>query len=130
MSEEVKVAIIDDDGLSSHNWNILLKFVGEEPLILTGENWQQEIAKLDENNILAVMIVSLMESELNETAVVELVKTIREWNSDVPVFLSEEDDALGKLLESDGAKVFDLPDQSDYQGLLKVLEQARKVGGL
>lgn len=129
MSQELKVAIIDDDRLSSHNWNILLKFVGEDPLMLTGENWQRELISSGGNGILAVMVGSLMESRFNDNAIVELVEAIHEWNGEVPIFLNFQKNALENLPEVNNSTIFELPDQSDYQSLLKVLVQARKSRG-
>ena len=43
MTEAPKVAVIDNDKLSIHNWKILLNFISEEVLTFSAEKWQQFI---------------------------------------------------------------------------------------
>jgi sigma-54 dependent transcriptional regulator, flagellar regulatory protein len=131
MPQEYKVAIIDDDRMSSHNWSILLKFIGEDPLMLTAENWQQTISQLEsDNKVFVVIIGNVMESRFNENALLELIQAIHEWDSNVSFLLKPSGNSLQGLDVSIQSLILDLPEQTDYQSLLKALNQARNTLGL
>ena len=130
MPEELKIAIIDDDRMSSHNWNILLNFIGETPVMMTGGNWQQMMDMESDSNIVAVMIGNLMESTFNENAVAELIQAIHSWHHEIPILLNGHDKELENLPEASKDLIIEIPKASaNYQVILKSFKKARQLRG-
>lgn len=48
--ESLWVLVIDDDRLSSHSLSILLRFVGETPILATSDSWAESLRMLSGNN--------------------------------------------------------------------------------
>lgn len=55
-SEMLKVLVIDDERLSSHNLGIQLKFVGEAPLLCSSEQWNDVASSQGVGMLLAVVV--------------------------------------------------------------------------
>ena len=91
MTQDLKVAIIDDDKLSTHNWKILLGFINEEMLAFSAEQWKEFVRdNRDNNQVFAVIIGNLMTLAFNNSAREELIKSIHESYPKIPILLNCE----------------------------------------
>jgi len=127
----LKVLVLDDDRLSSHNLSIQLRFVGEVPLVTTSENWQQMLGMLAErgeaDSVFAVVLGQIRRTELSD-----LLLNLHHHNPDLPLLLVAEPDSgqLEQLPASLQTKLLMLGDAAlHYQSLLDVLATARRVSG-
>jgi sigma-54 specific flagellar transcriptional regulator A len=62
-SELLKVLVIDDERLSSHNLGIQLKFVGETPLLCSSDQWAEVATAQGAELLLAVLVGSIRRSD-------------------------------------------------------------------
>jgi sigma-54 specific flagellar transcriptional regulator A len=62
-SELLKVLVIDDERLSSHNLGIQLKFVGEVPLLCSSEQWSDVASAQGADLLLAVVVGAIRKSD-------------------------------------------------------------------
>lgn len=62
-SELLKVLVIDDERLSSHNLGIQLKFVGEAPLLCSSEQWSDAAASHGAEQLLAVVVGAIRKTD-------------------------------------------------------------------
>ena len=91
MTQDLKVAIIDDDKLSTHNWKILLGFINEEMLAFSAEQWKEFVRDNPDNyQVFAVIIGNLMTQAFNNSAREELIKSIHESYPKIPILLNCE----------------------------------------
>ena len=80
MTQEPKVIIIDDDKLLTHNWKILLNFIGEDVVTFGSEQWNENQSKPNEKQkFLAVIIGKLMDSAFNENAFEDMIRSIHQY---------------------------------------------------
>jgi sigma-54 specific flagellar transcriptional regulator A len=125
---KMKVLVLDDDRLSSHNLSIQLRFVGETPLVSTSENWQQALRTLTErgedNDLLAIALGNIRHADLNE-----LLLNLHMQRPQLPLLLLNQQ-ASGQLPASLQARMLTLGDGAlNYQSLLAALKSARQLAG-
>jgi len=132
MTQDLKVAIIDDDKLSTHNWKILLGFINEEMLAFSAEQWKEFVRDNPDNNqVFAVIIGNLMTLAFNNSAREELIKSIHESYPKIPILLNcEQAFVQDKVPEASQSWLIQLPDSIEYKTLLQHLDYARQLHGL
>jgi sigma-54 specific flagellar transcriptional regulator A len=130
-SERLKIVVLDDDRLSSHNLSIQLKFVGENPMVATSDNWQQMFSMLAQrnelNNLLAVAI-----GVTKTDSLADLLLQIHLNQPRLPILLltNAEETQLSQLPDSLRAMLLPLGDKVlNYQVLTKALLSARELTG-
>ena len=131
MTQEPKVIIIDDDKLLTHNWKILLNFIGEDVVTFGSEQWNENQSKPNEKQkFLAVIIGKLMDSAFNENAFEDMIRSIHQYYPKIPVLLNCDAGFIHHLPESSQPWIIQLPIKIDYLTLIRMLEYARQLSGL
>lgn len=131
MALEPKVVIIDDDKLSTHNWKILLKFISEDVMAFSAEQWARyNFEQHEDQPFLAVLIGKLMDSAFNENALEDMVKSVHTLYPKMPILLNCDDAFIYNLPESSQSWVIQLPENIEYLTLIRMLEYARQLCGL
>jgi sigma-54 specific flagellar transcriptional regulator A len=132
MTQDLKVAIIDDDKLSTHNWKILLNFINEEMLAFNAEQWKEFVNDNPDNNqVFAVIIGNLMALAFNNSAQEELIKSIHQAYPKMPILLNCEQDFIHNNIPDDSQSwLIQLPDAMEYKTLLQHLDYARQLHGI
>ncbi len=138
-SEPLWVLVVDDDRLSSHNLSILLRFVGETPVLATSDSWPETLRMLTgssgQTQLLAVAF-----GQIRKVPLVELLLNLHASAPALPLLLlggsaSElktvlPESQMATLPQSLRAKLL-MPGEGalDNQGLVGVLSQARTLSG-
>jgi sigma-54 dependent transcriptional regulator, flagellar regulatory protein len=136
--ESLWVLVIDDDRLSSHSLSILLRFVGETPVMATSESWAESLRMLSGGggqNLLGAAF-----GQVKKTGFAELLANVHKAAPYLPLLLltgsdSEIEEALpqaelAKLPETLRARLLTPGEGAlNNQRLLGVLNQARKLSG-
>jgi sigma-54 specific flagellar transcriptional regulator A len=128
---KLKVLVVDDDRLSSHNLSIQLRFVGETPLIAASDTWRDvlknQVEAGENSDLLAVLV-----GQIKKTALPELLRELHACDQGLPLLLLGGDDSanLDDLPQSLQAQLLTLGDAAlNYERLLFALNKARQLSG-
>ncbi len=130
-SERLKIVVLDDDRLSSHNLSIQLKFVGETPMVATSDNWQQMFSMLAQRNEMGNLLAIAI-GVIKGDGLADLLMQLHLSQPHLPILLLTNADetqiaqlpeSLKKVLLSLGDKVL------NYQVLTEALRTARQITG-
>lgn len=130
-AERLKIVVLDDDRLSSHNLSIQLKFVGENPMVATSDNWQQMFSMLGQRNELG-NVLAIAIGIIKGEGLVDLLLQLHLHYPQLPILLlcATEGLQLSQLPESLQQKLLPLGDKLlNYQSLSAVLKTARQMAG-
>ncbi|HEY0960968.1 MAG TPA: sigma-54 dependent transcriptional regulator [Pseudomonadales bacterium] len=137
-NSELWVFVIDDDRLSSHSLSILLRFVGETPVMATSESWAESLRMLGSGPQSPLLAIAF--GQIRKQPLPELLASVHTAVPHLPLLLlggsdSEIDESLPQ------AQLATLPDSLrarlltpgegalNNQRLLSVLNQARRLTG-
>jgi sigma-54 specific flagellar transcriptional regulator A len=137
--ESLWVLVIDDDRLSSHSLSILLRFVGETPVLATSESWAETLRMLSGSGSQSQLLAAAF-GQVKKTSFAELLTSVHNAAPSLPLLLltgsdSEIEEALPQaqlatLPESLRARLLTPGEGAlNNQRLLGVLNQARKLSG-
>jgi sigma-54 specific flagellar transcriptional regulator A len=130
-AERLKIIVLDDDRLSSHNFSIQLKFAGENPMVATSENWQQMLNMLAQRNELG-NVLAIAIGVVKGESLTDLLLQLHLNQPHLPILL---------LTPADGAQLSQLPDTLralllplgdktlSYPVLAAALQTARQFNG-
>lgn len=138
-NEALWVLVIDDDRLSSHSLSILLRFVGETPVMATSESWAESLRMLSGGGTQGALLAAAF-GQIKKASFPELLASVHAAAPQLPLLLlggsdSEIEEALPQ------AQLAALPDSLraqlltpgegalNNQRLLGVLNQARRLSG-
>jgi len=127
----LKVLVLDDDRLSSHNLSIQLRFVGEVPLVSTSENWQQMFGMLSERGD-STSILALVLGQIRKTDLTDLLLNLHHHSPELPILSLAElsPDQMLHLPDTLQARLLPLGEGSlNYQRLMDALNTARRLTG-
>ncbi len=136
--ESLWVLVIDDDRLSSHSLSILLRFVGETPILATSDSWAESMRMLGgagQSQLLAAAF-----GQVKKLPFPDVLKAVHNAAPGLPLLLlggsdSELEEALPQsqlatLPDSLRAKLLTPGEGAlNNQRLLGVLNQARRLSG-
>ncbi|HTR01269.1 MAG TPA: sigma-54 dependent transcriptional regulator [Candidatus Acidoferrum sp.] len=129
--ERLRIVVLDDDRLSSHNLSIQLKFAGENPMVATSDNWQQMFNMLAQRNELA-NVLAIAIGVIKSDSLLDLLLQLHLNQPTLPILLltpaegtqlSQLPDTLRALLLPLGDKVL------NYTILAAALKTARQLTG-
>jgi len=83
MWKNSKVVIIDDDESRRNNLQVILEFLGESAIVSGYFDWQEQVAKHEKEEIIAVILGSCRRTASLESRVEPLVK----WNDSAAIIL-------------------------------------------
>lgn len=130
-AERLKIVVLDDDRLSSHNLSIQLKFVGETPMVATSDNWQQMFGMLGQRNELGnVLAIAL--GVIKGDSLVDLLLQLHLHYPQLPILLLTAADPrqLEQLPSGLRTRLLPLGDKVlNYQVLSAALKSARQLSG-
>ncbi|MDT8399806.1 MAG: sigma-54 dependent transcriptional regulator [Pseudomonadales bacterium] len=127
MTKTSKVAVIDDDKLSSHNLNVILRFIGEELILLDSKRWRQSFLDAESSKNIFILIIGTLKNK----DIAELLDDIRQWHDNMPLILSgsvEEFAHVDAALKQNVIAIMKRP--FNYQDLIASLNTAREGRGL
>jgi len=130
-SERLKIVVLDDDRLSSHNLSIQLKFVGENPMVATSDNWQQMFSMLAQRNELGNLLAIAIGVTKGDS-LTDLLLQLHLNHPKLPILLltNADDTQLSQLPDSLRAVLLPLGDKVlNYQVLTQALLSARQLTG-
>lgn len=138
------VLVIDDDRLSSHSLSILLRFVGETPVMATSESWAESLRMLASNGAQSPLtqspLLAAAFGQIRKQPLPEILVQVHNAAPHLPLLLiggsdSDIDEALPQaqlaaLPESLRAKLL-TPGEGALtnERLLHVLNEARRLTG-
>lgn len=130
-NEPLWVLVVDDDRLSSHNLAILLRFVGETPVLATSDSWPETLHTLTGSSG-HTQLLAVAFGQVRKIPFPELLASVHAAAPALPLLLlgGSVSELEGVLPESLRAKLL-TPGKGalNNQGLLDVLGQARKLSG-
>ncbi|MDY6982859.1 MAG: sigma-54 dependent transcriptional regulator [Pseudomonadota bacterium] len=133
------VLVIDDDRLSSHSLSILLRFVGETPVMATSESWAESLRMLAGNGAQSPLLAAAF-GQIRKQPLPEILVQVHTAAPHLPLLLiggsdSDIDEALPQaqlaaLPESLRVKLL-MPGEGALtnERLLHVLNEARRLTG-
>jgi sigma-54 specific flagellar transcriptional regulator A len=130
-TERLKIVVLDDDRLSSHNLSIQLKFVGENPMVATSDNWQQMFSMLAQRNELGNLL-GIAIGVIKGDGLTDLLLQLHLNHPHLPILLltTADDTQLSQLPDSLRAVLLPLGDKGlNYQVLTAALKTARHITG-
>ncbi len=130
-TERLKIVVLDDDRLSSHNLSIQLKFVGENPMVATSDNWQQMFSMLAQRNELGNLL-GIAIGVIKGDGLTDLLLQLHLNQPHLPILLltNAEDMQLSQLPDSLRAVLLPLGDKGlNYHVLTTALKTARHLTG-
>lgn len=129
--ERLKIVVLDDDRLSSHNLSIQLKFAGETPLVATTDNWQQLFNMLGQRNELG-NVLALAIGVLKGDGLSDLLLQLHLHHPQLPILLltAADPQQLEQLPDTLRTRLLVLGDKVlNYQVLSAALKTARQLSG-
>ena len=94
-----KVLVIDDNESRRHDIKVLLEFLSETTLVANSKNWHELVQSENKGeDYVAIFIGNFSQSR---QSLEQLLKSIRDWNDELPVVLTEAvagEDSLEDLL--------------------------------
>ncbi len=137
--ESLWVLVIDDDRLSSHSLSILLRFVGETPILATSDSWAENLRMLGGNNTQS-QILAVAFGQVKKIPLPEALANVHKAAPTLPLLLlGGSDSELEEVLPQ--AQLATLPESLrkqlltpgegalNNQRLMGLLNQARKLTG-
>lgn len=127
-SELLKVLVIDDERLSSHNLGIQLKFVGETPLLCSSDQWAEVAAAQGAELLLAVLVGSIRRSDPGK-----LLAAVYQQFPGLGILLvtNQSTPDLGMLPPSGRSSVQVLDEAAlNYEAMSAALRKAREQKGV
>jgi DNA-binding NtrC family response regulator len=136
---ELWVLVIDDDRLSSHSLSILLRFVGETPVMATSESWAESLRMLSGTGTPSPLL-AVGFGQIRKQPLPDLLAQVHDAAPQLPLLLlggsdSDIDEALPQaqlaaLSDSLRARLL-TPGEGALtnQRLLRVLNEARRQSG-
>lgn len=124
----LKVLVIDDERLSSHNLGIQLKFVGEYPLLCSSAQWS-EVAAAQGAELLLAVVVGVVKGR--ETA--QLLASVQQHYPGLGIILinSQGEPDLAALPAAARARLQVLDERAlNYEAMSAALRKARELKGL
>jgi sigma-54 specific flagellar transcriptional regulator A len=134
--ESLWVILVDDDRLSSHDLSILLRFVGETPVLATSESWVENMRMLGSGS----QLLAVAFGQVRKIPLPELLLNVHNAAPALPLLLLGGSDSelaevlpqsqLATLPESLRARLLTPGDGAlNNQRLLNLLNQARRLSG-
>jgi sigma-54 specific flagellar transcriptional regulator A len=127
VTDKMKVLVVDDERLSSHNLSIQLKFVGETPVVASSENWLEVLELVGaESGLLAIMLGSIKKRDL-----AELLADVHLERPKLPLLVITQPDRQPPVVPASLKTNLQLLQESDlnYATLSVALLRARELRG-
>lgn len=128
ITDKMKVLVVDDERLSSHNLSIQLKFVGETPVLASSENWLEVLELVSaETGLLAIMLGSIKKRDLSE-----LLADVHLERPKLPLLVITQPDCPPPVVSSASLKAnLQLLQESElnYASMSVALQKARELRG-
>lgn len=127
---KLKVLVLDDDRLSSHNLGIQLRFVGETPVVAASDAWEQSFSALAERGEDGELFAIVL-GKITRISVPDLLLALHRHNPELPLLLlgNPESVQLAEQPATLRTRLLQLGDGVlNYQKLLDALQTARQIG--
>ena len=137
--ESLWVLVIDDDRLSSHSLSILLRFVGETPVMATSDSWAESLRMLSGSGAQSQLLAAAF-GQVRKVTLAEALAQVHKAAPTLPLLLLGGSDSeleetlpqaeLAKLPESLRKQLLTPGEGAlNNQRLLSALNQARRLSG-
>lgn len=127
-SDLLKVLVIDDERLSSHNLGIQLKFVGEAPLLCSSEQWSEVAAAQGPETLLAALVGNVRKVDPGK-----LLASLHQQFPELGILLltQQPDPDLAALPPGGRSRLLLLDESSlNYESMSAALRRARELRGV